>query len=138
MKRVDVVYAFIYDDELEEVLMVNNKGSGWSLPGGAVKKGESLEQAVIRETREETNLVIDVGNIIAVNEAFFLKQEHHALFITFKAKVIAGEISIEENEEIKEIKWLDINIANDLMPYYKDGIEGLLKSSTPYNFQGEN
>ncbi|MEI2358015.1 NUDIX domain-containing protein [Mesobacillus zeae] len=36
-----------------------------------MEKGETLEQAVIRETREETGLVIEVGNVIAVNEAFF-------------------------------------------------------------------
>ncbi|CAH0224469.1 hypothetical protein SRABI80_02367 [Peribacillus frigoritolerans] len=33
MKRVDVVYALIYDDITEKVLMVNNHHSTWSLPG---------------------------------------------------------------------------------------------------------
>ena len=49
MIRVDVVYAFIYKEDEKKILMVNNKGGGWSLPGGAVEQGETLEQAVIRE-----------------------------------------------------------------------------------------
>ncbi|MBB3112354.1 8-oxo-dGTP diphosphatase [Paenibacillus phyllosphaerae] len=140
MKRMDVVYALIYDEAEKKVLMVSNKGEGWSLPGGAVEIGETLEQAIIRETKEETGLVIEVGSILAVNEAFFPSHGsdgHHAIFMTFHAKVIAGEISIEDKNEIIEVKWVDINTANNLMPYHRDGVERLLKSSSPYIFQGE-
>lgn len=136
MFRVDVVYAFIYKEEEKKILMVNNKGEGWSLPGGAVEKMETLEQAVIREVKEETNLIIEIDEILAVNEAFFESKKHHALFITFKATIIESEISIMDKEEITEIAWIDIEEANELMPYYPNGVSSLLKNSSVYTFQG--
>jgi 8-oxo-dGTP diphosphatase len=136
VKRVDVVYAFIYDEKTEKVLMVNNRHSSWSLPGGAVEKGETLEQAVIRETKEETGLIIEVDKVIAVNEAFFTKHEHHGVMITFFTKIISGEVTIKDKNEIVETKWMDIETADNLMPYHPGGVKSLLKSSTPYIFQG--
>lgn len=137
MDRVDVVYALICNEATEEVLMVKNRHSTWSLPGGAVEKGETLEQAVIRETKEETNLLIEAGNITAVNEAFFVKHRNHGLLFTFNAKLIGGEIAIKDKDEIEEIKWMDLKTANELMPYHPRGVKGLLESSVPYIFQGE-
>ena len=136
MERVDVVYALILDDTEKSVLMVKNKGGGWSLPGGAVEKGETLEQAVIRECKEETNLTIEVEGIVAVNEAFFENRGHHSLFMTYKAKVVEGVIQILYKTEIEEVKWIDIENANQLMPYHTDGVESLLECSVPYSFQG--
>lgn len=135
MERVDVVYAFIFNEIDKKVLMVKNHGSGWSLPGGAVEQGETLEQAVIRESKEETNLTIEVESIVAVNEAFFESKGCHALFITFKAKVVVGDIEIIHKDEIEDIKWIDIDTANELMPYHSGGVESLLQSSSPYTFQ---
>ena len=95
MIRVDVAYAFIYKEDEKKILMVNNKGGGWSLPGGAVEQGETLEQAVIREVKEETNLTIEAGEIIAVNEAMFKEKSHHALFITFKMFIMIPFIELK-------------------------------------------
>lgn len=116
--------------------MVNNVGTGWSLPGGAVENDETLEQAVIREVKEETNLIIEVKEVLAVNEALFEGKGHHTIFITFKAKVIEGEIKIIDKEEIIEIEWVEIQRANKLMPYYPNGVDSLIKSSSLYIFQG--
>lgn len=137
MKRVNAVYALLYNKDNNQVLMVNNKdNNSWTLPGGAVEDNETLEQAIIREVQEETGLLVKVGDIVSINERFFEEDKIHAIFFTFSAEIIGGNISIQYPDEISKIEWVDINIANELMPYHKEGINKLLINCATYYFQG--
>ncbi|WP_232516863.1 NUDIX hydrolase [Bacillus altitudinis] len=73
--------ALIYDMD-EHILMVKNVKGYWEFPGGAVEKGEHLQQAVIREVREETGYVIKVNELHSVREILFQDNMHHALIFT--------------------------------------------------------
>ncbi|MCM3757531.1 NUDIX hydrolase [Sporosarcina aquimarina] len=135
MKRVDVTYVLIFDEQRENILMVKNKGensSYYTLPGGAVERGETLEEAAIREAKEETGLDVELDGIFSISEAFFEDRGHHAIFFTFRGKIIGGEMTISMPEEIEEITWMDSQKAEDYI-HITDS-KGLIesKSSVPY------
>ncbi|MEH6890034.1 NUDIX hydrolase [Bacillus sp. JJ864] len=116
---MNVVSALIYDNN-ENILIVKNiKGDSyyWSLPGGAVEGDETLEEAVIREVKEETGYNIAVDKLHSIREVFFEERGHHALIITFHAKIIDGEININDpDNDIVEVKWENSETVKELMP----------------------
>lgn len=136
MKRVDVAYVLLFDELEQKVLLVKNKGtdtSYYTLPGGAVEKGETLKEAAIREVKEETGLDVQVGGIFSVGEAFFEERGHHAIFFTFVGKIIGGEINISFPEEIEEVTWMDVTEAEKYI-HITNEFEGLLSDihTVPY------
>lgn len=58
--------AAIVLNEHKEVLLIKSPHKGWEMPGGKVEKGESLKEAVIRETKEECGLDIEVTKFCGV------------------------------------------------------------------------
>ncbi|MGM0852644.1 MAG: NUDIX hydrolase [Bacillota bacterium] len=142
MKRVDVTYVLLLDELGENVLMVKNIGensSYYTLPGGAVEPGETLEEAAIREVKEETGLDVEIGDVFSVSEAFFEDRGHHAVFFIFRGEITGGEITISMPEEIEEITWMDFLKAEDYI-HITGNTKGLIKRSTsaPYLLRKRN
>jgi 8-oxo-dGTP diphosphatase len=89
----------------EQELLVVDAGEYLMLPGGLLERGETFEQAAIRETREETGLEVEIQE--RINE-----RSHNGVEVSFTAKVAGGElkdswegrprwISIEELDEYR-------------------------------------
>jgi 8-oxo-dGTP diphosphatase len=81
----------------------------------AVEEGETLEQDVIRETKEETGLTVKVDHVVDVRERFFTEKGHHVLFIVFRSHIVDGTISIQYPDEISKIIWVDFDEADKLI-----------------------
>lgn len=94
MNRENVVYGLIYNEADQKILMVKNVGSSWTLPGGAVEKGETLEQAIIREVKEETNLTVEIEHLVAVNEAFIVHKGVHRYFLLSRLKLLVVKLQL--------------------------------------------
>jgi 8-oxo-dGTP diphosphatase len=81
----------------------------YTLPGGGVELGETLLDAVVREVREETALVVEPVALAGYREAIGRdgegRIERHFVILTFAARWIAGEPRL--SEELSEAAWLD-------------------------------
>jgi 8-oxo-dGTP diphosphatase len=81
----------------------------YTLPGGGVELGETLEQAVIREIREETTLDIEPLELVGFRQAIARdaagRVERHFVILPFAARYIGGEVAL--NEELSEAHWLE-------------------------------
>jgi len=72
------------------------------LPGGGVAYRETLEQAVLREVREETGFEARLGRLLFINDTIDPHGSRHVVNITFAAQIVGGAVTdspIDDNVE---------------------------------------
>ncbi len=102
----------------DSILLVkrrNEPGKGlWSIPGGVLELGETLEAAAKREAKEETGVeitvdsLLDVYNLIKNDEAGRIR--YHYVLINYLAHYVEGELKL--NDESSDIKWVKLDELN--------------------------
>jgi mutator protein MutT len=97
----------------DEAVLLERRGQppaqgSWSLPGGLVDVGETLEQAVAREVREECAIEVFVGPLLGVFEPIVRDDEgrirYHYVVIDYLAIYRSGELAV--GDDAAELRWV--------------------------------
>lgn len=106
------VLIFDEDQKLLLGLRKSSHGNGtWCPPGGHVEYGESFEVAAVRETKEETGMVLDVNDlqIAGVTNDFFEESGKHYVTVMLRASKLCNNPMVKEPEKCDEWRWFEKN-----------------------------
>ena len=85
--------------------------NSWSLPGGAQKLGETIDEAAIREVREETGLKVKVVGLVGVVDSIHRDHvgsvQYHYTLVDLLAQPVGGTLAA--GGDVVDAKWFEIN-----------------------------
>lgn len=91
----------------------------WTPPGGGLDFKEPMRKCLKREFKEETNLSVEVGQLVHVNE--LIRKPHHALECYFEVTQISGKEKLGRDPEISwdrqllhDLQWIPVNKLTEI------------------------
>ena len=109
-----VVAAFVFIRKEETILLVRQSYGKhyWSLPGGVMEAGETIEQTAIREVKEETGLITKIKDIVGIYSDPNRDPRGHTVTIVFLLDITSGKLKAED--DAVDVKFFNLNKLPDL------------------------
>ncbi len=109
--RVAVGAIVVHDGALLMVQRAQEPARGlWSIPGGRVERGEYLADALRREVKEETNLDVEIGDLIGIAE---IVGDPHYVILDFAARLAGDAVPVPAGD-VAEARWVALDEVLDL------------------------
>ncbi len=139
MKTVRVVAAIIIENGK---VFATQRGygefkDGWEFPGGKIEQGETPEEAIVREIKEELDTVVEVGELLDTVEYDY--PNFHLSMDCFICKIKSGDLVLKEHEAAKwltkeilrSVEWLpaDEGLVGKIEKYLKEDYKKVVKHS---------
>ena len=109
-----------YDSSYQVAIAARDEGKIWCLPKGIVEEGETVEEAALREVKEETGLERKVmTKLDRIDYWFYWKPtdtRYHKFVHFFLMQYLSGDIS-DHDFELDEIRWTSAGEALKLLSY---------------------
>lgn len=117
--------ATIVVNDKNEILLIKGPKRGWEMPGGQVEEGESIRDAAIRETKEESGIEVEIVRFCGI----FQNVKKSICNTLFLAKPIGGELTT--SSESLEVGFFPIEQALEMVTYsnFRERIERCLDES---------
>ncbi len=124
MKTIRVAAAIIKaaNENGEPIIFATQRGygefkDGWEFPGGKIEEGETPQEALVREIKEELETEIVVGELIDTIEYDY--PAFHLSMDCFWAEIVSGDLVLKEHEaakwltkdELDSVEWLPADIT---------------------------
>jgi 8-oxo-dGTP pyrophosphatase MutT (NUDIX family) len=103
---------------VEVVLVHRPRYDDWSFPKGKLDKGESFEEAAVREVAEETGLVCELGHELPSTE--YLDGKGRLKLVRYWAMRVVAVEPWQPNDEIDGRRWTTLDDASALLTYAHD------------------
>jgi 8-oxo-dGTP diphosphatase len=120
-------------DENGKIILIKRKNNpfqgSWALPGGFVEYGETVEEAVLREVKEETGILIEILGLLGVYSDPGRDPRGHMITICFLTLKTEGKLKSDTDAQdvssftVKEA--LKMDLAFDHHEILKDGLKRL-------------
>lgn len=122
--------CIIFDNAGRLLLQKRCDCNQWGFLGGMVEFGESVEEAAVREVKEESGLDVEVTALFGVYSKYFAEYANgdkaQPIVHLFKSKIIGGNL-IDKNEETMDLKFFDLdNIPPLFCKQHQDALDDII------------
>jgi mutator protein MutT len=119
-RMVPAVNVVVTNDDGDILLIRRTDNNIWALPGGAIDLGESVAQAAVRETQEETGITVEITGLVGI-----YTNPHHVIHYTsndevrqefaivLTARPVSGQPT--PSSESSEVRWVSATGIGEYM-----------------------
>src|SRR3954469_22418386 len=105
-----VSVAGVVVDQAGRVLVIQRRDNGrWEAPGGILERGETFEEGVVREVREETGLTVSVGHLSGA----YKNMDRSIVALVYRCRPLHG--LPQKTPEASAVRWVEPSEVSALM-----------------------